>query len=157
MLQMGLRRCDRCRSRRCVYAENGLCLACTRFASHRSASKRIAFRGADAANPKDDTDTPQPAIGVGSVFRRYRRLHGLTQQELGKLLNFDQSYVSRLESGRRKITDLDEVRAIARKLDLPLREFGLIDSPSDGHRNMHFDPRFALTIIRLARTSVSCC
>jgi transcriptional regulator with XRE-family HTH domain len=71
---------------------------------------------------------PRPAsqtAAVGVLFRSYRRTHGLTQQQLADRLGFDQSYVSKLESGRRAIHDVSTLRHIARALRLPAEEVGL--------------------------------
>lgn len=71
---------------------------------------------------------PRPAsatAGVGVLLRSYRRTHGLTQQQLADRLGFDQSYVSKLESGRRAIHDISTLRHIARSLSLPAEEVGL--------------------------------
>jgi transcriptional regulator with XRE-family HTH domain len=64
-------------------------------------------------------------VGVGQLLRAYRRAHGLTQQQLADRLGFDQSYVSKVESGRRAIHDIATLRHIARHLDLSPEDVGL--------------------------------
>jgi transcriptional regulator with XRE-family HTH domain len=68
--------------------------------------------------------TPAP-VGVGQLLRAYRQAHGLTQQQLADQLGFDQSYVSKVESGRRAIHDISTLRHIARHLDLTPEDVGL--------------------------------
>ncbi|MDT3438841.1 helix-turn-helix transcriptional regulator [Pseudofrankia sp. BMG5.37] len=68
--------------------------------------------------------TPAP-VGVGQLLRAYRQAHGLTQQQLADQLGFDQSYVSKVESGRRAIHDISTLRHIARHLDLSPEDVGL--------------------------------
>ena len=69
---------------------------------------------------------PAPAsTGVGRLLRAYRQTHGLTQQQLADKLGFDQSYVSKVESGRRAIHDVSTLRHIARHLRLSAEDVGL--------------------------------
>ncbi|CUU57866.1 Transcriptional regulator, contains XRE-family HTH domain [Parafrankia irregularis] len=69
---------------------------------------------------------PTPtSVGIGSLLRAYRQAHGLTQQQLADLLGFDQSYVSKVESGRRAIHDISTLRHIARNLGLSPEDVGL--------------------------------
>jgi transcriptional regulator with XRE-family HTH domain len=71
------------------------------------------------------TPTRPTAAGVGQLLRAYRRAHGLTQQQLADRLGFDQSYVSKVESGRRAIHDIATLRHIARHLALSPEDVGL--------------------------------
>ncbi|MBL7490207.1 helix-turn-helix transcriptional regulator [Frankia sp. AgB1.9] len=69
---------------------------------------------------------PSPVpVGVGQLLRAYRQAHGLTQQQLADQLGFDQSYVSKVESGRRAIHDISTLRHIARHLELAPEDVGL--------------------------------
>ena len=71
---------------------------------------------------------------VGQLFREYRRTHGLTQAALGHRLGFDQSYVSKVESGRQDIRDRDALRRIAEVLVVAPEDLGLSrdELPSEG-------------------------
>ncbi|HLQ29121.1 MAG TPA: helix-turn-helix domain-containing protein [Ktedonobacteraceae bacterium] len=55
---------------------------------------------------------------VGVFLKGYRKAHGLTQRQLASILEFDQSYISKLENGQslQKITTLKE---IATRLAIP--------------------------------------
>lgn len=50
---------------------------------------------------------------VGAVIRQYRLDNHLTQYELATKLGFDQSYISKLETGERDIRDLPSLRRIS--------------------------------------------
>ncbi len=65
------------------------------------------------------------STGVGLLLRSYRQTFGLTQQQLAERLGFDQSYVSKVESGRRAIHDISTLRHIARRLSLSPEDVGL--------------------------------
>jgi transcriptional regulator with XRE-family HTH domain len=62
---------------------------------------------------------------VGQLLREYRAAHRLTQAALADRLGFDQSYVSKVESGGREIRDLDSLRRIAEVLVVAPEDLGL--------------------------------
>lgn len=64
---------------------------------------------------------------LGAVLREYRAEHGLTQAELARMLNVDQSYVSKIERGNRSIRDASFLLRVAQLLDVPPSELGLSD------------------------------
>jgi transcriptional regulator with XRE-family HTH domain len=66
-----------------------------------------------------------PDVGIGRVLRDYRHVHGLTQAQLADLLGVDQSYVCKLEKGRRRIRDIDTLRLIAARVGIPPETLGL--------------------------------
>ncbi|MBO1414274.1 Scr1 family TA system antitoxin-like transcriptional regulator [Streptomyces sp. FH025] len=52
--------------------------------------------------PQQDTDpTPSPHEAIGAQLRRFRKARGLTQIELGKLINYSDSLISLIETGQR--------------------------------------------------------
>ena len=57
-----------------------------------------------------------------SVLRGIRKQHGITQIELAELLGKPQSYVSKYESGERRL-DLPEIETICDAVDIALTEF----------------------------------
>ncbi|PYC63856.1 XRE family transcriptional regulator [Streptomyces tateyamensis] len=65
----------------------------------------------------------------------YRELHGLPQQELADLLGYSRTYISRMETGSRPVTDIATLRHIADRLGLPLHCVGIIDD-ADGDRQL---------------------
>ncbi len=66
-------------------------------------------------------------LSVAAVVRRYRQAAGLTQAGVAELLHIDQSYVSKIESGRRPVHDMGLLAQLATKLRIPAMELGLSD------------------------------
>ncbi|WP_020669493.1 helix-turn-helix domain-containing protein [Amycolatopsis nigrescens] len=62
---------------------------------------------------------------LADVLQEYRRSNGLSQAELAQLLNFDQSYVSKIETGQRQVRDLEMLLRIAQQLNISPTELGL--------------------------------
>jgi DNA-binding XRE family transcriptional regulator len=67
---------------------------------------------------------------LGVVFRSYRQASGLSQQQLADTLGYDRTYITMIESGRRRITDRGTLARIARALTLPPHVLGIAD-PAD--------------------------
>lgn len=57
---------------------------------------------------------------VGELVRRYRKMRGLTQEELAAAINSDKSYVGRLESNPKQRPSLEVLRRIATALNVPV-------------------------------------
>ena len=55
----------------------------------------------------------------GYLFRAVRRHAGLTQQELGDLLELDQDRISRVERGERRLRDISIIARVASRLGIP--------------------------------------
>ncbi|MGH3903987.1 MAG: helix-turn-helix domain-containing protein [Pseudonocardiaceae bacterium] len=81
------------------------------------------------------------------ILRTYRRINGITQEQLGVRLGFDKTYVSMIETGRRSINDVATLRHIARTLGFPPRILGVTDSDDADFAAML---QFADSTIRLA-------
>ncbi len=64
---------------------------------------------------------------LGDRMRKYRRQKGLSQEELGELVGFSQSKISKIENG--DWDSLSDLRLIARVLEVPIEE--LITDHSD--------------------------
>lgn len=62
---------------------------------------------------------------VGQRIKKKRIEKGITQQELGDRLGYNKSYVSRLETGRMKIS-LDKIESISNALDIDSKQL-LVD------------------------------
>jgi transcriptional regulator with XRE-family HTH domain len=56
---------------------------------------------------------------LGVVFRSYRQASGLSQQQLADMLGYDRTYITMIESGRRRITDRGTLARIARAMAIP--------------------------------------
>lgn len=87
---------------------------------------------------------------VGAILRSYRRVGGLTQQQLADLLGFDRTYISMIESGRRSITDRGSLRRISRTLAIPPHVLGITGSDDADFAAML---AFGASVIRLAEVA----
>lgn len=62
-------------------------------------------------------------IKIGHRIKELRMMKlGLTQEEFAKMLDFDRTYLSRIESGKQNIT-IDTLAFICGKLQVSLAEF----------------------------------
>lgn len=64
------------------------------------------------------------AYDFGYLFRAVRRTTGLTQVELGEVLELDQDRISRIERGERQLKDFETIARIASRLGIPLMLLG---------------------------------
>ncbi|WP_406086364.1 helix-turn-helix domain-containing protein [Kitasatospora purpeofusca] len=77
----------------------------------------------------------------------HRQLNRLPQEELGALLGYSTSYISRVETGSRTITDIGALRHIAKRLGLPPHVLGITDEADADHHAMI---QFGDSVLRLA-------
>ncbi|MGI9001557.1 MAG: helix-turn-helix domain-containing protein [Pseudonocardia sp.] len=59
------------------------------------------------------------------VLREYRKAHGINQADLAQLLNLDQSYISKIETGQRRVRDIEMLLRIAHQLDISPNRLGI--------------------------------
>ena len=64
---------------------------------------------------------------IGERVRKYRRQKGLSQEQLGAMIGFSQSKISKIEHG--DWDSLSDLRLIAKVLEVPIEE--LITDRSD--------------------------
>lgn len=86
--------------------------------------------------PQQWTTRPavQRAVRAGdyaAILRFSRQAAGLTLEQLGAAGGYSASTLSRLESRRRRIRDVDELRALADLYDVPASLFGLATTGGD--------------------------
>src|SRR5262245_59780753 len=62
---------------------------------------------------------------LAEILREYRQSTGMNQVDLAKLLNLDQSYVSKIETGQRHVRDLETLLRIANRLNIPPSHLGV--------------------------------
>lgn len=67
-------------------------------------------------------------MNQGDKVRKYRRQKGLSQEQLGELVGFSQSKISKIERG--DWDSLSDLRLIAKALGVKLKD--LIDDEPDG-------------------------
>ena len=63
---------------------------------------------------------------IGERVRKYRREKGLSQEQLGAMIGFSQSKISKIERG--DWDSLSDLRLIARALEVPIEELVREDS-----------------------------
>ncbi len=64
---------------------------------------------------------------LGRTLREFRTERHLSQADLAQILNFDQSYISKIEAGHRHVRDTEILLHVARQLDLPPKQLGISD------------------------------
>jgi transcriptional regulator with XRE-family HTH domain len=85
-----------------------------------------------------------------TILRAYRRINRLSQAALAEILDYDDSYVSMIETGRRAITDVDTRRHIAARLGIPPHILGLSGTDDAEYRAMI---QFGDSTVRLAEVA----
>lgn len=68
------------------------------------------------------TDNPLLTTWVGARIRHYRKLKGLSQEELAEVANLHRTYIGSCERGERNITIVN-LAVICEKLDVSLHDF----------------------------------
>ena len=88
---------------------------------------------ADLSRSRRPTPTvPVSRTDTGSVVRQARLAAGLSQAQLGKRMSYSAATISRFETGRRLLTDVDVLRAFAAALAIPPAAFGLASRGESG-------------------------
>jgi transcriptional regulator with XRE-family HTH domain len=62
---------------------------------------------------------------LAEVLLDYRKTNGINQADLAQVLNFDQSFLSEVETGRRHVRDVEMLLRISRQLDISPDHFGI--------------------------------
>lgn len=57
---------------------------------------------------------------IGEKVRKYRRQKGMSQEQLGEIVGFSQSKISKIEHG--DWDSLSDLRLIAKALEVPIEE-----------------------------------
>ena len=66
---------------------------------------------------------------IGDKIRTLRRKRGWSQEQLGEIVGFSQSKISKIENG--DWDSLSDLRLIAKVLEVPIEELVKEDGPSD--------------------------
>jgi transcriptional regulator with XRE-family HTH domain len=74
---------------------------------------------------------PRGGSDVGLVLAAFMEQQGLTQEQLADRLGVDRTYVSKVLSGKRQISDVGRLRQVARTIDVPPERFGLLPDPGE--------------------------
>ena len=81
------------------------------------------------------------------MIRTWRQATGTSQHALAERLEYDPSYVSMIETGRRDVVDVVNRRRIAQYLGIPLHRVGVTDTEAADHVTML---QFGYSTLRLA-------
>lgn len=84
---------------------------------------------------------------LAAILRFHRRVHGQSQAETGDLIGYDKTYISAIELGKRRLTDVTALRHIAEQLALPPPILGITDLTDTDFRAML---QFGQSTVRLA-------
>lgn len=132
----GMRNCTRCGARIARDNSESLCSPCRRTQVHEREAPRF---NADFWNT-DDMRSALASKNIGIVVRayRYHPVHGrepLSQTIVAQWVGTSQAQLSRVESGRSRIRDLDKLTHYARCLHIPanLLWFDIDDADSENH------------------------
>ena len=69
---------------------------------------------------------------IGERVRKYRRQKGLSQEQLGAMVGFSQSKISKIENG--DWDSLSDLRLIARVLDVSIEELVREETEDSGEK-----------------------
>ncbi|MFI1189744.1 hypothetical protein [Streptomyces californicus] len=76
------------------------------------------------------------ATRVGSILRTHRRMRSQIQTATGDLLGYDKTYVSAIELGKRRVTDVASLRHIAERNGVPPHVLDVTDIADTDFRAM---------------------
>ncbi|MQB02425.1 MAG: helix-turn-helix domain-containing protein [Actinobacteria bacterium] len=81
----------------------------------------------------------------GALIRMTRTARKLTLVQVGEMVGYSASTLSRIETGQRKLTDVTQLRLFANALDIPPHLLGIIPSTAPPPPDGAASSRFALT------------
>ncbi|MFB7947979.1 helix-turn-helix domain-containing protein [Kitasatospora phosalacinea] len=87
------------------------------------------------------------------ILQLYCEINDLTQQDLADLLGYSRSYISRIRTGSRTITDTRSLLALAERLGLPPHCLGVADEADGDHRLVIQLAESVLRLAEIARQS----
>ncbi len=121
-----LRRCNGCGCRLSRYNSDAYCSTC----------RRLAW-GAQPFVPAQVWESPDVQLALkerdfGTVCLLVRRLGSLRQDDVATLTGLSQAFLSMLESGMRRLTNVDKIVMLLEGLDVPIELTGpILRGPKD--------------------------
>jgi transcriptional regulator with XRE-family HTH domain len=70
--------------------------------------------------------SPLNKNAFGRLVRAYRQQRGWSQEQLAQQWGFDRTYVSHIESGKRQLTQHEQIHRLAEILGIPLEHLAAI-------------------------------
>ncbi|MFD3667139.1 helix-turn-helix domain-containing protein [Streptomyces sp. NPDC058672] len=116
-----VRRCIRCSCRLSRYNPADLCSGCGRGTEVEQ--PRIPFVSSHVWQHRD-VKRALIQRDFGTLCRLIRELGGLRQEDMATLTELSQSFLSLLESGRRRLTNIDRIIALLDGLGAPVEVTG---------------------------------
>ncbi|MER5852722.1 helix-turn-helix domain-containing protein [Streptomyces sp. NPDC002012] len=110
-------------------------------------AQRPSFRHAAWHWATSEAQTVLATRDLAAILRFHRRVNGQSQSETGALIGYDKTYVSAIELGKRRLTDVAALRHIADRLTLPPHVLGVTDLADTDFRAML---QFGQSTVRLA-------
>lgn len=110
------RRCTRCGSPLSRYNSDVRCAACTRSVGNEpAASPRVP----DHVWESRDVSVALAAWDFGAAFRLIRQIASLRQEDMSAITGLSQSFLSTLESGARRLVNIDKIITVLQHMDVP--------------------------------------
>ncbi|MER6503311.1 helix-turn-helix domain-containing protein [Streptomyces sp. NPDC001455] len=119
----------------------------TRHGTNSAQALRPSFHHAAWRWATPEAQTVLATRDLAAIIRFHRRVHGQSQAETGALLGYDKTYVSAIELGKRRLTDVAALRHIADRFALPPHALGVTDPADTDFRAM---VQFGQSTVRLA-------
>lgn len=115
MLQQAQRRCDRCGCSLSQYNTDTLCAACARSRTWESDTPAVP----EHVWSDPDVRSALAAWDFGRASSLIRRRGALRQEDTAQLTGLSQAFLSMLESGRRRLTNIDKIVEFLSGLGVP--------------------------------------
>ncbi|BBC30649.1 uncharacterized protein SGFS_019430 [Streptomyces graminofaciens] len=115
MRQQSLRNCDRCGGQLSSYNTDTFCFACARYRvleQHTPLVPEYVWFDPDVRNALAAWD-------FGQASRLVREKAGLRQDDMAQLTGLSQAFLSMLEAGGRRLTNIDKIVEFLTGLDVP--------------------------------------
>ncbi len=154
------RRCERCGAQLSCYNHESICAPCHAAlvpASRTELAARPSHPLAARVRPAPTwlwvSPSAQAALASGdlaAILAAYRHANRLSQAQLAEILGLDQPYVSRIESGARKVRDIRMLARIANRLSIPPHLLGVVGANDADFAGMM---QFAEATLRLSETA----
>ncbi|MFJ8956495.1 helix-turn-helix domain-containing protein [Streptomyces sp. NPDC102383] len=126
----GQRRCTECGCHLSSYNTTDQCSACSRTAWH---AEPTALSVPPHVWQNDDVRDALMQRDFGTLCRLIRERGQLRQEDMAALTDLSQSFLSLLETGRRRLTNIDRIISLLDGLDAPREVIGPMLLPLVGH------------------------
>jgi len=157
------RRCERCGAQLSRYNHESICAPCHAAlvpASRTELAARPSHPLAARVRPAPTwlwvSPSAQAALAGGdlaAILTAYRHANRLSQAQLAAILGLDQPYVSRIESGARKVRDIRMLARIADRLAIPPHLLGVVGADDADFAAMLQFAEATLRLSEIARQS----